>query len=267
LERGAPRVTKEATLGRCRVSARDGNRRRRSTAMAGVSSSSNELSDNRFSALDGIESDGDHESEEEVSALRPPERKPRKVRNPLVWIDLEMTGLEPETHTILEIACLVTDGNLDVKNIGPSLVIHHGEDVLENMNEWSKEQHAKSGLTERVRESSTTMAEAEMEVLEFVRKHTDPGVAQLAGNSVYTDLGFLKRYMPNLAAHLCFRIVDVTTVKELCKRWFPNDFSRRPRKTLQHTAMSDIEESLEELKYYKSKIFKRPGKRALKGRR
>jgi len=232
------------------------SRRAHSAASSSSSSSSSGQNSgsvtNPFSALEGIESDGEIQE-----ALSPPPRAPRKVRNPLVWIDLEMTGLEPEEHTIIEIAALVTDGNLGVKHIGPSLVIHQSEDVIANMNDWSKEHHQASGLTEKVRQSTTTMEEAEEEVLDFVRKHTEPGVAQLAGNSVYTDMNFLKKYMPRLTAHLSYKIVDVSTVKELARRWFPNEFRRRPRKKLAHTAMSDIEESLEELKFYKQKVFKR----------
>ncbi|QDZ19597.1 ribonuclease H-like protein [Chloropicon primus] len=216
---------------------------------------SSSTTSNLFSALDGLD---DEKLEEEVSSLRPPPaREPRKVKGALVWIDLEMTGLEVENHTIIEIACLVTDGNLDAKHIGPSLVIHQSEDAIAGMNEWSKEHHAKSGLTERVRQSRVTMEEAEAEVLKFVQKHTEAGRAQLAGNSVHTDYAFLRRYMPRLHAYLDYKLVDVTTVKELARRWFPREFRKRPRKTLQHTAMSDIEESLEELKYYKTRMFKR----------
>lgn len=164
---------------------------------------------------------------------------------------------------------------------GPSLVIHHSEEVIDNMNEWSKEHHAKSGLTQRVRESTISMAEAELAVLEFIRKHCDSGVGQLTGNCVYTDMIFLvsssfwcwnhwslgvtytsffqsqKKYMPKICDYLHYRLVDVSTVKEICKRWFPREYRSQPRKTLQHTAMSDIEESLEELKYYRRKIFKK----------
>lgn len=233
-----------------RIEERQQTRRRNAEAGASPSSS------NRFSALDGVYNE---ELEEEISSLQPPPaRKHKKIKKgPLVWIDLEMTGLEPEDHTIIEIACLVTDGNLGVKHIGPNLVIHHSEDVLENMNEWSKEQHAKSGLTERVRQSTTSMEDAETEVLEFMRKHTDSGFPQLAGNTVYTDMMFLRKYMPRVTEHLNYRLVDVSSVKELCKRWYPNDFRKRPRKTMQHTALSDIEESLEELKWYRKKIFKK----------
>ena len=208
-------------------------------------------SSNRFSALEAFE------GEEVQLEVKSPVRPPRKVRDPLVWIDLEMTGLDPKQHTIIEIACLVTDGNLGVKHIGPSLVIHQSEEVIENRNDWSKDQHGKSGLTERVRQSDVTMEQAEEEVLEFIRKHTDAGVAQLAGNAVYTDMIFMQKYMPRITAHLHYRIVDVSSIKEVCRRWFPRDYGRTPRKTGNHTAMGDIEDSLEELKYYRTKIFKK----------
>lgn len=140
---------------------------------------------------------------------------------------------------------------------GPSLVIHQTDDVIENMNEWSKVQHAKSGLTERVRQSSLTMEEAEAMVLDFMKKHTDQGVAQLAGNAVYTDMIFMQKYMPKITGHLHYRLMDVSSIKEICRRWFPREFGKKPRKQMNHTAMSDIEESLEELKYYRAKIFKK----------
>ena len=136
-------------------------------------------------------------------------------------------------------------------------MIHQTDDVIENMNDWSKEQHAKSGLTERVRESKMTMEEAEEMVLAFIREHTDEGVAQLTGNAVYTDMIFIQKYMPKITAHLHYRLLDVSTVKEICRRWFPREFRKKPRKQMNHTAMSDIEESLEELKYYRAKIFKK----------
>ncbi len=195
--------------------------------------------------------------EESGGDLRGPKRPPVKVRNPLVWIDLEMTGLDPDVHTIIEIAAIVTDGNLAIKHVGPNLVVQASEEAIEGMNEWSKEQHAKSGLTERVRASETSMAAAEEQVLAFVSKHCDQGWGVLAGNAVYTDQRFLRRYMPRLCEYLSWRLLDVSTVSWMARAWFPRDFNKKPRKVAQHTAMSDIEESLEELKYYRRKIFKK----------
>jgi oligoribonuclease len=162
------------------------------------------------------------------------------LTQPLVWIDCEMTGLEVDTCHLIEIAVVVTDGQLSRTAHGPDIVIHQSEEVLAGMNEWCVEQHGKSGLTERVRASTTSLAEAESAVLAFVALHADAGSATLAGNSVHCDLAFLKRHMPRLAAHLHYRIVDVSSVRELAKRWFPSASKRAPRKACLHTARSDI---------------------------
>jgi len=166
---------------------------------------------------------------------------------------------EVETCTILEIACLLTDGNLETVIHGPEIVIHHSEEVLAGMNDWCIEHHGKSGLTQRVRESTVSLQEAETQVLEFVQRYTLPGCVHLAGNSVHCDLSFLKRYMPNLAAHLHYRIVDVSSVRELARRWFPSDMRKAPRKELRHTAKADILESLTELKWLRKTVFKTRG--------
>jgi len=181
------------------------------------------------------------------------------LSEPLVWIDCEMTGLEVDVCAIIEIAVLITDGQLGRVVEGPDLVIHQSEAVLAGMNEWCVEQHGKSGLTQRVRESRVSLEEAETAVLAFVAAHTQPGTATLAGNSVHCDLAFIKRYMPRLAAHLHYRIVDVSSVRELASRWFPNHSRRAPRKSMQHTAKADILESLEELRFLRKAIFKPVG--------
>lgn len=190
-----------------------------------------------------------------TAVLKPKPSRP-KLQDPLVWIDLEMTGLNIEKDTIIEIACLVTDGELKQVVEGPSIAIHHPESVLENMNDWCKEHHAKSGLVQRVRDSSTSLAQAEAAVLAFVQEHTQYQAAQLAGNSVHVDRLFLQRHMPALLEHLHYRIVDVSTFKECCRRWKPKIARQAPRKVAAHTAMSDIKESLKELQYYKSVLFK-----------
>eukprot|EP00884_Botryococcus_braunii_P015861 jgi/Botrbrau1/2959/Bobra.0026s0027.1 len=196
---------------------------------------------------------------EEKSIQKPKANRfgPSGILQPLVWIDLEMTGLDVEQHTILEVACLITDGDLEREIEGPNLVIHHDDEVLENMNEWSKEQHGLSGLTQRSRESMVTMEEAESKILEFVKEHTD-AQAQLAGNSIHVDFLFLKRYMPRLAEHLHYRLVDVSTVGEIARRWFPIQYRKAPKKRGTHTALADIKESVKELRYYQGAIFKPP---------
>ncbi|GBF94932.1 RNA exonuclease [Raphidocelis subcapitata] len=196
------------------------------------------------------------EAGESKAAAAAATAKRRRLPNPLVWIDLEMTGLDVDKDTIIEIACLVTDGDLKTVVEGPSIAIHHGEDVIDSMNDWCKEHHGKSGLTERVRESTVSLEEAEVQVLEFVAAHTDYQTAQLAGNSVHVDRAFLMRRMPRLLEHLHYRIVDVSSIAEVARRWSPKLARSAPRKKAAHTAMSDIRESLEELRYYKEKLFR-----------
>lgn len=198
------------------------------------------------------------ELEPAVVAEAPPplERGSPPLDEPLVWIDCEMTGLDPYTCVIIEIAVLITDGQLSRVVEGPDLVIHHPDSVLSTMNEWCVEHHGESGLTERVRASQVSLADAEHQVLRFVKQWTGPGQAQLAGNSVHADLAFLKRHMPALAKHLHYRIVDVSSVRELAKRWFPSACRNAPRKTCQHTAKADILESLEELRWLRKTVFK-----------
>ncbi|PNW77183.1 hypothetical protein CHLRE_10g425800v5 [Chlamydomonas reinhardtii] len=182
----------------------------------------------------------------------------RKLRNPLVWVDLEMTGLDIEKDTIIEMACIITDGELERSVQGPATAIHHSDAVLEGMNDWCKEHHGASGLTQRVRDSRVDMGAAEQMLLDFIAEHTEEGMAQLAGNSVHVDRIFLLKHMPRVVAHLNYRIVDVSSIKELARRWFPKTYRKAPRKTLAHTALSDIKESIEELKYYRKAVFKDP---------
>ena len=139
---------------------------------------------------------------------------------------------------------------------GPNLVIHQSDEVLHGMNAWCVEQHGKSGLTQRVRASDVSLAAAEDAVLAFVERHTTAGTAPIAGNTVHCDLLFLRRYMPRLAAHLHYRIVDVSSIHELAKRWYPAELRRQPRKTNAHTAMSDVRESLAELRWLRKHVFK-----------
>lgn len=176
--------------------------------------------------------------------------------NRLVWVDLEMTGLDDEKDTILEIACLITDTNLKLVAEGPDIIIHQPNSVLQSMGDWCKKHHGESGLTKAVQESKISIGEAEDTVFNFVEKYTKPKKCLLAGNSVHADKIFLNKYMPKFVSHLHYRIVDVSTVKELCKYWYPNTYVRAPRKAGNHRALDDIKESLEELKFYRSTIFK-----------
>ena len=173
----------------------------------------------------------------------------------LVWIDMEMSGLDVERERILEIATIITDGELEVIAEGPELVIHQPPSVLSSMDAWNTQHHGESGLTERVRASTITEAEAEAQTLDFVAEHVGSRSAPLAGNSVHQDRLFLAKYLPKLDAHLHYRNVDVSTVKELVRRWYPTAFDARPTKKGKHRALDDIRESIEELRYYRREVF------------
>ena len=175
---------------------------------------------------------------------------------PLVWIDLEMTGLEPDEDAILEIAVIITDGSLNEIVEGPDLVIHADEAKLERMAQVVREMHGVSGLTEAVRRSQLTTAEAERQVLEFLLANVpEPGQAPLAGNSVHADRAFLRRHMPDLEARVHYRNVDVSTIKELVRRWYPQVLDNAPVKEGGHRALADIRESINELRYYRNSVF------------
>jgi oligoribonuclease len=183
-------------------------------------------------------------------------RSHRKLKDSLIWIDLEMTGLDVSKDSILQIAVVITDGDLSTIVKGPELAIHHSDEVLANMNEWCIEHHGRSGLTEKVRKSTIDMKGAETQVVEFIEKYAEEGT-QIAGNSVHVDVQFLKRRMPRITDYCHYRIVDVSSIGELCRRWYPKEDNKRPKKKLAHTAMSDILESIEQLKYYRRAIFKK----------
>jgi len=172
----------------------------------------------------------------------------------LIWMDLEMTGLDPERDTILEIATIITGGDLAVREEGPVLAIHQPAPVLAAMDEWNREHHAASGLTARVAASTVTMQEAETRTLELVRRHCAEHSAPLCGNSIWQDRRFLARYMPALEAYLHYRIVDVSSIKELAARWYPD--LELPKKRNAHLALDDIRESIAELRFYREKIFR-----------
>lgn len=174
----------------------------------------------------------------------------------MVWVDLEMTGLDIEKDQIIEMACIITDSDLNVLVEGPNLIIKQPDVLLDGMSDWCKEHHGKSGLTRAVRNSKITLQQAEYEFLSFVRQHTPPGQCPLAGNSVHADKRFLDKYMPQFMYHLHYRIIDVSTIKELCRRWFPEEYKMVPHKKASHRALDDIRESIKELQFYRANVFK-----------
>jgi len=174
----------------------------------------------------------------------------------LVWMDLEMTGLDAERERIIELAVLITDAELNVIAEGPDLVIHQPDTILAAMDDWNTKHHGGSGLTERVRAATIDEAAAELAVLAFIDLHVPPKERPpLAGNSIHQDRRFIRRYMPKLDARLHYRMVDVSTIKELGRRWYPEIHDRRPIKNETHRALDDIRESIAELRFYRDHIF------------
>jgi len=174
-------------------------------------------------------------------------------RNNLVWMDLEMSGLDPERETILEIATIITDGELNILAEGPNIVIHQPDEVLDNMDEWCTQHHAQSGLTARVRNSLISMRKAETETLDFIKKYVPERCSPLCGNSIHQDRIFLARYMKELEGFVHYRNIDVSTIKELGRRWYPN--MKAPVKQAEHLALSDVRESIKELAFYRKHYF------------
>ncbi|HTL70395.1 MAG TPA: oligoribonuclease [Candidatus Eisenbacteria bacterium] len=179
--------------------------------------------------------------------------KPKNDR--LVWLDLEMTGLNPKVCTILEIGAVITDGELNVVAEGPAIAIHHSEKVLKGMESWSRHHHKKSGLTEACRLSRTSLKRAEDEVLAFVKAHCTANTAPLCGNTIWQDRRFLVKYMPRLESYLHYRVIDVSSVKELVGRWYADGFKMPRMKNQTHRVAEDIRESIEELRFYREKVF------------
>lgn len=173
----------------------------------------------------------------------------------IVWIDLEMTGLDPDRHVIVEVAALVTDAELNILDEGIDLVIHASDDELAEMDDFVTNMHDSSGLTEQIKASTVTLEEAEEAVLEFVEKHCADIRPPLAGNSIATDRTFIRAYMPRLDERLHYRMIDVSTIKELPRRWFPKAYYNQPDKGLAHRALADIVESIRELDYYRRAVF------------
>ncbi|HTU61221.1 MAG TPA: oligoribonuclease [Polyangiales bacterium] len=179
---------------------------------------------------------------------------PKPNQPPLIWIDMEMSGLDPERCAILEIACVVTDGDLHELGEGVDLVVHQEDAVLDAMDDWCTRHHGQSGLTASVKASTISLRAAELRTIEYLKRYANKGQSPLCGSSVSHDRRFIDRYMPDLSAFLHYRTVDVSTVKELVKRWY--DDVDAPSKKNSHRALDDIRESIEELRYYRTKAFR-----------
>lgn len=179
---------------------------------------------------------------------------PRKTDPNLVWIDLEMSGLEPDRDVILEIATIVTGPKLDILAEGPCLVARQSENILQSMDDWNTRHHTQSGLVDKVRRSNFSVSDCEAITLDFLKKYTKEGCNPICGNSICQDRRFLYKYMPRLSAWLSYRSIDVTSVKELTFRWYPDlpEFQKQEK----HEALNDIRESISELAYYRKTIFR-----------
>ena len=173
----------------------------------------------------------------------------------LVWLDLEMTGLNPDKDRIIEIATIVTNSNLEILAEGPVFAIHQEEELLTQMDDWNTEHHTNSGLVRRVRESQVNEEQAQEQILAFLAKYVPEGKSPLCGNSIYQDRRFLYRYMPKLEQYFHYRLLDVSTVKILAQRWAP-DVAAGTAKVSEHIALQDIRDSIEELKYYRDYFFR-----------
>ncbi len=175
----------------------------------------------------------------------------------LVWLDLEMTGLDPEKDVIVEIATLITDDDLEIVAEGPDLVIHHSDETLTIMNDYVRNMHQNSGLLEEIRKSSISLEQAGMETLQFIKSHIkEVGSVPLCGNSIGTDRRFLIKAFPEIDEFLHYRCIDVSTIKELARRWDPDILTNAPKKDGGHRALNDIQESIIELRYYRDHFIK-----------
>ena len=175
----------------------------------------------------------------------------------LVWLDMEMSGLDPETERVLEVAVVVTESDLTVVAEGPVLVIHQPDEILNAMDEWNTTTHARTGLTERVRASTITEAEAEQQLIAFLSQYVNKGTSPLCGNTVSQDRRFMFKYMPEFERFFHYLTLDVSTLKELARRWYPEVY-RGVVKKGRHEALADIYESIEELKHYRDNFLKLP---------
>jgi oligoribonuclease len=175
--------------------------------------------------------------------------------DPLIWVDMEMSGLKPDIDRILEIAMIVTDAQLNVIATAPVWVVHQDDEVLNSMDAWNKGTHTKSGLVDKVKASPLSENEVEEQCIAFLKQYVKANIAPMCGNTICQDRRFMARYMPKLEAYFHYRNVDVSTIKELCKRWQPN-LVKGFEKQQAHTALADILESIEELRYYREHFFK-----------
>ena len=175
----------------------------------------------------------------------------------LIWLDCEMTGLDPEIDRLIEIAVIVTGPNLEPRIEGPVLVIHQSDEQLDKMDAWNKGTHGRSGLIDKVKASTVTELEAELQVLEFIAKYAPKNSTPMCGNSISQDRRFLVKYMPKLEAFFHYRNLDVSSLKELAKRWHPEVYSSF-RKQQKHTALADVHESIDELAHYRERFLKLP---------
>ena len=182
-----------------------------------------------------------------------PQQRPNEMN--LVWVDMEMTGLEPDTDRIIEVAIVVTDMHLNVLAEGPVLAIHQSDATLDAMDSWNKGTHGRSGLIDRVKASTISEEQAEADLIAFMKQWVPAGKAPMCGNTIGQDRRFMVRYMPKLEAFFHYRNIDVSTLKELCRRWKPEVVSGF-KKAQKHTALADILESIEELKYYREHFIK-----------
>ncbi len=177
----------------------------------------------------------------------------------LVWMDLEMTGLSPEKDVIVEIATIITDDSLEIVAEGPDLVIHHSDEVLSVMDPFVVDMHTKSGLLELIKQSTVTLEQAGQQTLEFIKHHIpEARSVPLCGNSIGTDRRFLAKYLPDIENYLHYRCVDVSSIKELVRRWYPGSDNIRPFKVGTHRALDDIQESIRELRFYRANVFVAP---------
>jgi oligoribonuclease len=184
---------------------------------------------------------------------------PGGVDDRLVWIDLEMTGLDLDRNRIVEIAVLVTDAKLDVLAEGLDLVVHQPPEVMAEMDDFVRKMHTKSGLLPEIDSSSLTLEEAGEQAIEYIKQFVpEAGTAPMCGNSIGVDRRFLDRYLPELDRYLHYRSIDVSSLKELCRRWYPAVYKKRPSKTEKHRALDDIRESVAELRYYRDTIMQPP---------
>ena len=174
----------------------------------------------------------------------------------LVWIDLEMTGLDIERHVIVEIACLITDAQLELVDEGIDIVVHQDAAALDAMDDFVRRMHTKSGLLPEIEASTVDLATAGGRVLDYIKSHVPKaGVAPLCGNSIGVDRRFLDRGLPEIDGYVHYRSIDVSSLKELCRRWYPQTYSKRPGKTELHRALDDIRESIAELRFYRERLF------------